>query len=178
MEHQVIVNMDLEIFFFFLELVFHKLFIYLLLLLFFKFDRLIPTAAFREPYSGVLNGTRSPWTQVRSKFFFFFFYFDRSIPIAAFREPYSGVLYGTRAPWTRVPCKFIFYFLSLIAPYSIFYKSSFTLKLNFEKIEFQNRGISLISLGKGAKRWFFLHGKGICLFWLGIKGSRVALDEN
>ena len=95
--------------------------------------------------------------------FFFFFYFDRSIPIAAFREPYSGVLYGTRAPWTRVPCKgFIFIFIyiyiyifSLIAPYSIFYKSSFTLKLNFEKIEFQNRDIYLISLGKGTKCWFF-----------------------
>ena len=38
------------------------------------------------------------------------------------------------------------FFLSLIVPYSIFYKSSFTLKLNFEKIELQKRGISLISL--------------------------------
>ena len=28
------------------------------------------------------------------------------------------------------------FFISLIAPYSIFYKSSFTLKLDFEKIEF------------------------------------------
>ena len=27
-----------------------------------------------------------------------------------------------------------FFFLSLITPYSIFYKSSFTLKLDFEKI--------------------------------------------
>ena len=47
------------------------------------------------------------------------------------------------------------YIFSLIAPYSIFYKSSFTLKLNFEKIEFQNRDIYLISLGKGTKCWFF-----------------------
>ena len=48
---------------------------------------------------------------------------------------------------------FYFYFLSLslIAPYLIFYKSSFTLKLGFEKIEFQNKGISLFSLGKWAK---------------------------
>ena len=38
----------------------------------------------------------------------------------------------------------IFFLLSLIAPYSIFYKSSFTLKLDFEKIELQKRGISLI----------------------------------
>ena len=30
-----------------------------------------------------------------------------------------------------------------------------TLKLNFEKIKFQNRGISLISLGKEAKCWIF-----------------------
>ena len=56
---------------------------------------------------------------------------------------------------------FLFLFLSFIAPYSIFYKSSFTLKLDFLKIEFQNMGISLIRLGKGAKRWFFFwHKKG------------------
>ena len=48
-----------------------------------------------------------------------------------------------------------FFFKILIAPYSIFYKSSFTLKLDFEKIEFQNRDISLISLENRAKRWFF-----------------------
>ena len=30
-----------------------------------------------------------------------------------------------------------------------------TLKLDFEKIEFQNKGISLISLGKGANCWIF-----------------------
>ena len=46
---------------------------------------------------------------------------------------------------------FFFFFLSLIAPYLIFYKLSFTLKLNFEKIELQKRGISLISLGKGVE---------------------------
>ena len=45
-----------------------------------------------------------------------------------------------------------FLFLSLIASYSIFYKSSFTMKLDFEKIELQKMGISLISLGNGAKR--------------------------
>ena len=48
-----------------------------------------------------------------------------------------------------------FFFLSLIAPYSIFYKSSFTLKLDFEKIELQKRDIFLISLEKGVERWFF-----------------------
>ena len=46
---------------------------------------------------------------------------------------------------------FIYFFLSLIAPYSIFYKSSFTLKLDFEKIELQKMGIFQISLGNGAK---------------------------
>ena len=40
----------------------------------------------------------------------------------------------------------------LVCYNSIVQKSSFKLKLNFEKIEFQNRGISLISLGNGAKR--------------------------
>ena len=30
-----------------------------------------------------------------------------------------------------------------------------TLKLDFEKIEFQNRGISLINLGNVAKYWIF-----------------------
>ena len=45
----------------------------------------------------------------------------------------------------------IIIFLSLTALYSIFYKSSFTLKLDSKKIEFQNRDISLISLGKGTK---------------------------
>ena len=55
----------------------------------------------------------------------------------------------------------IFYlFLSLISLYSIFYKSSFTLKLDFEKIEFQNMGISLISLGKGGKMLDFLRERG------------------
>ena len=47
------------------------------------------------------------------------------------------------------------FFLSLIAPYSIFYKSSFTLKLDFEKIELQKMGISLISLAKGAEYCIF-----------------------
>ena len=37
------------------------------------------------------------------------------------------------------------FFKSLIAPYWIFYKSSFTLKLDFEKIEFQNKDINLNS---------------------------------
>ena len=50
---------------------------------------------------------------------------------------------------------FYFFFISLIAPYSIFYKSSFSLQLDFEKIEFQNRGISLFSLEKEAKYWIF-----------------------
>ena len=44
-----------------------------------------------------------------------------------------------------------FFFLSLITPYPIFYKLSFTLKLDFEKIELQKRGISLISLKNGTK---------------------------
>ena len=50
---------------------------------------------------------------------------------------------------------FFFFYLSLIAPYLIFYQSSITLKLDFEKIELEKRGISLISLEKGAKRWNF-----------------------
>ena len=59
----------------------------------------------------------------------------------------------------------LFYFLSLITSYSIFYKSSFTLKLDFEKIEFQKRDIFLISLGNGAKCWFFFFfERGICPF--------------
>ena len=126
---------------------------------FFKFVRHIPIAVFKEPYSGVLNGTRVP-----CNFFIFYFFlkFDRPILIAAFKDSYSGVLNGTRAPWTWVLCKFfIFYFIiiffkvSLIALYLIFYKLSFTLKLDFEKIEFQNKGISLISLGNWAKWWIF-----------------------
>ena len=32
--------------------------------------------------------------------------------------------------------------------------------LDFEKIEFQNMGISLFNLKKGAKRWFFFAWKG------------------
>ena len=46
---------------------------------------------------------------------------------------------------------FLFFILSLIAPCLIFYKSSFIWKLDFEKIELQKRGISLISLGNRAK---------------------------
>ena len=63
-------------------------------------------------------------------------------------EPYSGIFF-IELNSSSMP--FFFFFLSLIAPYSIFYKSSFTLKLNFEKIELQKRDISLISLEKGAE---------------------------
>ena len=38
---------------------------------------------------------------------------------------------------------FFFFLLNLIVPYSIFYKLSFTLKLDFEKIEFQNKDMNL-----------------------------------
>ena len=62
-------------------------------------------------------------------------------------ETYSGVFYGLEFH--------AFFLLSLITPYSIFYKSSFTLKLNFEKIELQKRGISLISLEKIAECCIF-----------------------
>ena len=108
----------------------------------------ISIAAFKSSYSGVLYGiqapwTRVPWTWVPCK------KFDRPIPIATFRSSYSGVLYGTWAPWTRVPCFFFFFFLSLITPYSIFDKLSFTLKLDFEKIEFQNRGMNLNNFKTG-----------------------------
>ena len=83
--------------------------------------------------------------------FLFYFKFDLPKPITALRKTYSGVLNGTWAPWTQVPCKFVclffffffFFKLSLITPYSIFYQLSFSLKLNFEKIEFQNRDILL-----------------------------------
>ena len=112
----------------------------------FKFDRLIPIATFKEPYSRILNGTQAPCKFI----YLFIFKFDRPRPIAVFREPYSGILNRTRAPRIRVPCKFFFFFF-LITLYSIFYKSSFTLKLDFEKIKFRNKGISLISLEKGAK---------------------------
>ena len=57
---------------------------------------------------------------------------------------YSGVFNETRVA--------IFFFLSLITPYSIFYNSSFTLKLDFKKIKLQNMDISLISLRNWAKR--------------------------
>ena len=40
--------MELE----FMELEFHAIFLFL------KFDRPIPIVVFREPYSGILNGTR------------------------------------------------------------------------------------------------------------------------
>ena len=52
----------------------------------------------------------------------------------------------------------------LVCYNSIVQKSSFKLKLNFEKIEFQNRGISLISLGNGAKRWFFCTKRALAHF--------------
>ena len=62
-------------------------------------------------------------------------------------ETYSDVFYGLEFH--------AFFLLSLITSYSIFYKSSFTLKLNFEKIELQKRGISLISLEKIAECCIF-----------------------
>ena len=59
-------------------------------------------------------------------------------------EAYSGVFNETRVA-------IFFFFLSLITPYSIFYKSSFTLKLDFKKIKLQNMDISLINLKNGTK---------------------------
>ena len=47
--------------------------IYIYIYIYFKFDRPIPIAAFKEPYSGVLNGTQAPWTQVPCKFYLFIF---------------------------------------------------------------------------------------------------------
>ena len=66
-------------------------------------------------------------------------------------EAYSGVLMELELHELEFHA-FFFFFLKFVAPYSIFYKSSFTLKLDFEKTELQKRGISLISLGNGAKR--------------------------
>ena len=94
---------------------------------------------FLKPYSGVLT----------CKFFFKVWLLHRE-PYNGVLNTYSSVIYGT-----RVPCNFFYFILSLIAPYSIFYKSSFTLKLDFEKIELQKRGISLISLRNETKRWNF-----------------------
>ena len=54
--------------------------------------------------------------------------------------------------WNPSSRIFFFFFLNFSDCYnSIVQKSSFKLKLDFLKIEFQNRGISLISLGRGAK---------------------------
>ena len=126
-----------------MELEFHARFFFFFFC--FKFDCPIHIIAFKEPYSRVLNGTRVPY-----KFFFFY----RPIPIATFKEPHSGVLNGTRALWTRVPCKVFF----LIFFYLFFLKFDPPI-LDFLQIKFQNRGISLISLGKGVKCWIF-YAKG------------------
>ena len=63
---------------------------------------------------------------------------------------------------------YICIYLNLIAPYSIFYKSSFTLKLYFEKIKLQKKDISLISLRNWIKRSFcmkraFAHFLRVCI---------------
>ena len=47
---------------------------------------------------------------------------------------------------------YIYYYFKLDHPILDFYKSSFKLKLDFEKIELHKRGIPLISLRNGAKR--------------------------
>ena len=51
---------------------------------------------------------------------------------------------------------FFFKFLFSLCYKSIVQKSSFKLKLDFKKIKFINRDISLIRLGKGVKCWFYL----------------------
>ena len=58
-------------------------------------------------------------------------------------EAYSGIFMELEFHELKFNAKIFF----LITLYSIFYKSSFTLKLDFEKIELQKRGIFLISLG-------------------------------
>ena len=89
--------------------------------------------------------------------FFFFFNFTYNCvswrPTVAFLIPIVAFFMELELHELKFHANF--FFLSLIAPYTIFYKSSFTLKLNFEKIELQKRGISLISLENGAKHWFF-----------------------
>ena len=72
-------------------------------------------------------------------------------------------MHRTRVHGAQVP-EFLFLFLFLVCYNSIVQKLSFKLKLNFEKIEFQNNGISLISLGKWAKCWFFCIKKAFAHF--------------
>ena len=90
------------------------------------------------------------WNSSSMQFFFFFLSFTYSCvswrPMLAFLWNSSSMNLSSMQ---------FFFFLSLITPYSIFYKSSFTLKLDFKKIELQKRGISLINLGKGAKCCIF-----------------------
>ena len=45
----------------------------------------IPIATFKESYSGILNGTRAPWTRVPCKFFFFFFFFSFTYSCVSWR---------------------------------------------------------------------------------------------
>ena len=64
---------------------------------------------------------------------------------------YSCVLWGPIVAFLMKLELQFFFFLSLITPYSIFYKSSFTLKLDFKKIKLQNMDIFLISLKNRTK---------------------------
>ena len=98
---------------------------------------------------------------------------------------------GTRAPWTRVPCNFLFIYLFLSFTYScVSWRPivAFFMELKFHELEFhfffffffkfdrpifyflqielQKRGISLISLGNGAKHWNFCAKRAFAYFGL------------
>ena len=74
---------------------------------------------------------------------FFFFNFTYS---CVSWKPIMAFLMELELHELEFHANFFFFLLSLITPYSIFYKSSFILKINFEKIELRKKDISLISL--------------------------------
>ena len=64
----------------------------------------------------------------------------------------------------------IFFFFKFSVCYNLIVeKSSFKLKLDFEKIELQNMDISLISLGNEAKRCIFCAKRAFAHFSLSMK---------
>ena len=67
-------------------------------------------------------------------------------------EPYSGTL---ELEFMELDASFFFFKFDRPIPIVAFKEPIVTLKLDFEKIEFQNMGISLISLGNWIKCWIF-----------------------
>ena len=122
-----------------------------------------------SPIVAFFYGTWASWTRIPCKNFYLFFILNFTYSYVSWR-PIVAFLMELELHELEFHANIYiyiyiyYYYFKLDHPILDFYKSSFTLKLDFEKIELHKRGISLISLRNGAKRWFFCMKRALAHF--------------